>query len=293
MRRINGFSTPSQNPDGKSLASKTSINCLDEFETSLATFNASSNSIRETQQQGASDQQPMHLHGAEGITFESFRELSDVVAGQGSRITSIESFNKEGVVERSVNVGDDDLRVDIQTLGIPIEIGFVTDIIMVLEDCHRVVSNKFDQLEDMKLQAHFNSLGMSVATSTAIHCGALKFPSILCGKSKIGVSAFGAFNFENWRGKGIIRSGIAHQIETVLPNIRAKYLSAINMHYKRSEPTENQWRLISEDCLKTSCTFILDLITYIDEMVRTLTQDAGNDENEAWAVVMAAVGKLF
>ena len=28
-------------------------------------------------------------------------------------------------------------------------------------------------------------------------------------------------------------------------------------------------------------------------MMRTLTQGAGNDENEAWAVVMAAVGKLF
>ena len=161
------------------------------------------------------------------MTFDSFRELSDVVAGQGSRITSIESFNKEGVVERSVNIGDkfyhthDDLMVDIQALGIPIEIDFVTDIIMILEDCHGAISNKLDQLEDMKLQTLSNSLGMSVATSTAIHCGALKFPSIFCGKSKIGVYSFGAIKFENWRGKGIIRSGIAHQIETALPNIRA------------------------------------------------------------------------
>ena len=65
------------------------------------------------------------------------------------------------------------------------------------------------------------------------------------------------------------------------------------MHYKRAIPAENQWRLISENCLKTSCTFILDLITYIDEMMRTLTQGSGNDEEEAWAVVMSAVGKLF
>ena len=241
----------------------------------------------------------MHLHWAEGVTFESFRELSDIVAGQGSRITSIEFFNKEGVVERSVSVGDkfyhthDDLRVDIQSLGIPIEIGFVTDFIMVLEDCHGAVSNKLDQLDDMKLQTLSNSLAIAVTTSTAIHCGALKFPYILCGKSKIGVSSFGAIKFENWRCKGIIRSGIAHQIETALPNIRAKYLSAINMHYKRSVPAENQWHLISEDCLKTSCTFISDLINYIDEMMRTLTQGAGNDENEAWVVVMDAVGKLF
>ena len=176
--RINGLSTPSPNPDGNSLASKTSINRLDEFEMSLATLNATLNSTRETQQQGASDQQSMHLHGAEGIIYEYFRELSDIVAGQGSRITSIESFNKEGVVERSVNVGEkfyhtnDDLKVDIQTLGIPIDIGFVTDFIMVLKDCHGAVSNKFDQLEDMKLQTLSNTLGMSVATSTAIHCGA-------------------------------------------------------------------------------------------------------------------------
>ena len=298
--RINSISLPSPNPEGNSLISKTSINRLDEFENSLSTLNSSLNAMKEVyQQQSASNQQPVNVQGAEGITFESFRELSDIVAGQGSRITSIEAFNKEGVVERSVHVGDklyhthDDLRVDIQTLGTPIEIGFVTDIIMVLEDCHESVNNKMDQLDDMKLQTLSNSLGMSVATSTAIHCGALKFPSIFCGKSKIGVSAFGAVKFENWRGKGIIRSGIAHQIETALPNIRAKYLSAINMHYKRSVPEENQWRLVSEDCLKTSCTFILDLINYIDEMMRTLTQGAGNDENEAWAVVMAAVGKLF
>ena len=176
--------------------------------------------------------------------------------------------------------------VDVQANGTPIEIGFVSDIIMVLEGCHEAASNKFDQLEDMKLQTLSNSLGMSVATSTAIHCGTLKFPSIFCGKSKVGVSAFGSIKFDNWREKGIIRSGIAHQIETAIPKIRTKYLSAINMHYKRSVPEENQWRLISEDCLKTSCT-------YIDEMMRTLTQGAGNDEEEAWAVVMSAVGKLF
>ena len=297
--RINAISLPSPNSEGNSLTSRTSINRLDEFENSLSTLNSSLNAMKDAYQQSTPNQQPVNLQGVEGITFESFRELSDIVAGQGSRITSIEAFNKEGVVERSVHVGDklyhthDDLRVDIQTLGTPIEIGFVTDIIMVLEDCHGAISNKLDQLDDMKLQTLSNSLGMSVATSTAIHCGALKFPSIFCGKSKIGVSAFGAVKFENWRGKGIIRSGIAHQIETALPNIRAKYLSAINMHYKRSIPEENQWRLISEDCLKTSCTFILDLINYIDEMMRTLTQGAGNDENEAWAVVMAAVGKLF
>ena len=222
------------------------------------------------------------------------------MADQGSRITSIDAFNKEGVVERSIHVGDkfyhthDHLMVDIQANGVPIEIGFVSDIIIVLEGCHEAASNKFDQLEDMKLQTLSNSLDMSVATSTAIHCGTLKFPSIFCGgKSKIGVSAFGSIKFDSWRGKGIIRSGIAHQIETALPNIRAKYLSAIGMHYKRSVPAENQWRLFSEDCLKTSCTFILDLINYIDEMMRTLTQGAGNDEEEAWAVVMAAVGKLF
>ena len=298
--RINNISVPSPNSDGNDLTSKISINRLDDFENSLSVLNSSLNAMKDShQQQGTSEQQTVHVQGTEGITFESFRELSDIVASQGSRITSIEAFNKEGVVERSVHVGDklyhthDDLRVDIQTLGTPIEIGFVTDIIMVLEDCHGSVSNKLDQLDDMKLQTLSNSLGMSVATSTAIHCGALKFPSIFCGKSKIGVSAFGAVKFENWRGKGIIRSGIAHQIETALPNIRAKYLSAINMHYKRSIPEENQWRLISEDCLKTSCTFILDLVNYIDEMMRTLTQGAGNDENEAWAVVMAAVGKLF
>ena len=94
-----------------------------------------------------------------------------------------------------------------------------------------------------------------MATSTAIHCGALKYPSILCGKSKVGVLSFGAIKFENWRGKGIIRSDIAHQIETALPNIRAKYLSAINMNYKRAISAENQRRLISENCLKTSCGF--------------------------------------
>ena len=298
--RINSLSSSPTTLDANDLTYKTSINRLDEFETLLAGLQASLNSVRETQQQqGTSDQQQLYLQGTEGVTFDSFQELSDIVAGQGSRITSIESFNKEGVVERSVNIGDkfyhthDDLMVDIQTLDIPIEIGFVTDIIMILEDCHSAISNKLDQLEDMKLQTLSNSLGMSVATSTAIHCGALKFPSIFCGKSKIGVSSFGAIKFENWRGKGIIRSGIAHQIETALPNIGAKYLSAINMHYKRSVASENQWRLISEDCLKTSCTFILDLIYYIDEMMRTLTQGAGNDENEAWAVVMAAVGKLF
>ena len=91
------------------------------------------------------------------------------------------------------------------------------------------------------------------------------------------VFLIGAVKFENWRGKGIISLGIAHQIETALPNIKAKYLSAINMHYKRSVPAENQWRFISQDCLKSSCTFILDLITYIDEMMRTLTQGDDND----------------
>ena len=133
----------------------------------------------------------------------------------------------------------DDLMVDTQELGIPIEIGFVSDVIIILENCNEAASNKFDQLEDMKLQTLPNSLGMSVATNTAIHCGTLRFPSIFCGKSKVGVSAFCSIKSENWRGKGIIRSEIAHQIEMALPNIRAKYLSAINMHYKRSVPAEN------------------------------------------------------
>ena len=300
--RINELATPSMDKPQQTLSpdrnNETAINRMDAFESSLSSLEASLVTLREAQT-AAGTPHPIQLNGVEGVTYESFNTLSEVVAGQGSRITSIEAFNKEGVVERSIHVGDkfyhthDDLMVDVQASGVPIEIGFVSDIIMVLEGCHEASSNKFDQLEDMKLQTLSNSLGMSVATSTAIHCGTLKFPSIFCGKSKIGVSAFGSIKFDNWRGKRIIRSGIAHQIETAVPNIRAKYLSAIGMYYKRSVPAENQWRLISEGCLKTSCTFIRDLINYIDEMMRTLTQGAGNDEEEAWSVVMAAVGKLF
>ena len=123
----------SPNSEGNNLTSKISINRLDEFENSLSALNSSLNAMKDAhQQQGTSDQQPVHLQGIEGVTFESFRELSDIVAGQVSRITSIEAFNKEGVVERSVHVGGklyhthDDLRVDIQTLGTPIEIGSQT-----------------------------------------------------------------------------------------------------------------------------------------------------------------------
>ena len=103
--RINSLSSSQTTLDANDLTYKTSINRLDEFETLLAGLQASLNSVRETQQQqGTSDQQQLYLQGTEGVTFDSFKELSDIVAGQGSRITSIESFNKEGVVERSVNI---------------------------------------------------------------------------------------------------------------------------------------------------------------------------------------------
>ena len=66
--RINSLSTSSTTSDVKDLTNKTSINRLDEFETSLASLQASLNSVRENQQQqGASDQQQLHLQGTEGV----------------------------------------------------------------------------------------------------------------------------------------------------------------------------------------------------------------------------------
>ena len=158
--RFNELTLPSSSPsptgplpDNSSRIGETTINRLDTFESSLASLKSSLDGMKA--QLGEATSQSISVNGVSGVTFESFNALSDVVAGQGSRITSIEEFNKEGVVERSVNVGDkfyhthDGLRVDVQ--GLPVEIGFVSDIIMILEDCHGAVSNRFDQLEDMKL----------------------------------------------------------------------------------------------------------------------------------------------
>ena len=135
-----------------------------------------------------------------------------------------------------------------------------------MEESQFSSGNKLEHLDYLKLTSLSNQLGMSVATSTTIHCGSIKFPSIFCGKSKAGISAFGIIKYETWRGKSIIRSGIA------LPDIKTKYQTAIRMHYKRTVPADNSWHLISEERLSTSCNFILDLVNYIDDMMRTLTR---------------------
>ena len=154
----------------------------------------------------------------------------------------------------------EDLMAHLQSIGIDVELGYLPDPIMLLEECQFSSGNKLEHLDDLKLTSLSNQLGMSVATSTAIHCGSIKFPSIFCGKSKAGISAFGKIKYETWRGKSIIRSGIAHQIESALPDVKTKYQTAIFMHYKRTVPAENSWRLISEECLSMSCNLILDLV---------------------------------
>ena len=95
--RINGLSTsPLDKPQQPSLqgkGNKISINRMDAFESTLSSLEASLVTLREAQTSEEASH-PIHLNGVEGVTYESYNTLSDVVTGQGSRITSIEAFNK-------------------------------------------------------------------------------------------------------------------------------------------------------------------------------------------------------
>ena len=131
---IDAISSPTA--ESPTTSDRATVARMDGFETSLGDLRRLVNS------------NPSESITVAGIPLDEFTALSSVVATQGSRLTVVETNRKGGSTERAFCVGDqifqcyEDLMAHLQSIGIAVELGYLPDPIMLLEECQFSTGNK-------------------------------------------------------------------------------------------------------------------------------------------------------